>query len=75
MTNVKVILAGLDAYGTMWDGIDMMAGSSDRDCQSCLSNVPLILFSHTGEVRAALDAAKKLPEELRNSSQSPPVMI
>jgi hypothetical protein len=26
MTNVKVILAGLEAYGTMWDGIDMMAG-------------------------------------------------
>jgi hypothetical protein len=28
MTNVKVILAGLEAYGTMWDGIDMMAGKS-----------------------------------------------
>ena len=24
-TNVKVILAGLQAYGQMWDGIDMMA--------------------------------------------------
>lgn len=31
MTNVKVILAGLDAYGTMWDGIDMMAGWSYSD--------------------------------------------
>ena len=27
-TNVKVILAGLQAYGQMWDGIDMMACES-----------------------------------------------
>jgi hypothetical protein len=26
LTNVKVILAGLEAYGTMWAGIDVMAG-------------------------------------------------
>lgn len=25
LTNVKIILGGLEAYGTMWDGIDMMA--------------------------------------------------
>ena len=28
LTNVKVILAGLEAYGTMWAGIDVMAGKS-----------------------------------------------
>ena len=28
LTNVKVILAGLEAYGTMWAGIDVMAGRS-----------------------------------------------
>jgi hypothetical protein len=26
LTNVKVILAGLEAYGTMWGGIEVMAG-------------------------------------------------
>jgi hypothetical protein len=26
LTNVKVILAGLEAYGTMWPGIEAMAG-------------------------------------------------
>ena len=26
LTNVKVILAGLEAYGVMWSGIDVMAG-------------------------------------------------
>lgn len=26
LTNVKVIVAGLEAYGTMWDGIEVMAG-------------------------------------------------
>ncbi len=26
LTNVKVILAGLEAYGSMWAGIDIMAG-------------------------------------------------
>lgn len=25
LTNVKVIVAGLEAYGTMWAGIDVMA--------------------------------------------------
>lgn len=25
LTNVKIILGGLEAYGTMWEGIDMMA--------------------------------------------------
>ncbi|KAJ9120686.1 hypothetical protein QFC22_002617 [Naganishia vaughanmartiniae] len=30
-TNVKVILAGLQAYGQMWDGIDMMACKFDLD--------------------------------------------
>ncbi|WRT65049.1 uncharacterized protein IL334_001991 [Kwoniella shivajii] len=42
LTNVKVILAGLEAYGTMWAGIDTMAG----------------------EVRAALEAATRLPFEV-----------
>jgi len=70
MTNVKVILAGLDAYGTMWDGIDMMAGKLEKSSapRSCI----LTVFLHrSGEVRAALDAAKKLPEEIRNNSLSP----
>lgn len=31
-TNVKVILAGLQAYGQMWDGIDMMASKLDSAC-------------------------------------------
>lgn len=26
ITNVKIILAGLEAYGSMWDGINLMAG-------------------------------------------------
>ena len=26
LTNVKVILAGLEAYGVMWSGIEIMAG-------------------------------------------------
>lgn len=26
LTNVKVILAGLEAYGVMWAGIEVMAG-------------------------------------------------
>lgn len=26
LTNVKVILAGLEAYGVMWSGIEVMAG-------------------------------------------------
>lgn len=28
LTNVKVILAGLEAYGVMWAGIEVMAGES-----------------------------------------------
>ena len=28
LTNVKVILAGLEAYGVMWAGIEVMAGKS-----------------------------------------------
>lgn len=28
LTNVKVILAGLEAYGVMWAGIEVMAGTS-----------------------------------------------
>ncbi|WWD22035.1 hypothetical protein CI109_106523 [Kwoniella shandongensis] len=43
LTNVKVILAGLEAYGVMWAGIDAMAG----------------------EVRAALEAATRLPFEVQ----------
>ncbi|WWC87197.1 uncharacterized protein L201_002083 [Kwoniella dendrophila CBS 6074] len=53
LTNVKVILAGLEAYGTMWAGIDSMAG----------------------EVRAALEAATRLPFEvsaqIENGTASP----
>jgi len=30
LTNVKVILAGLEAYGVMWAGIEVMAGSPPR---------------------------------------------
>jgi hypothetical protein len=30
LTNVKVILAGLEAYGVMWAGIEVMAGESSR---------------------------------------------
>lgn len=29
LTNVKVILAGLEAYGVMWAGIEVMAGESE----------------------------------------------
>ncbi len=31
LTNVKVILAGLEAYGVMWSGIEVMAGESAFD--------------------------------------------
>ncbi|WVR04404.1 hypothetical protein IAU60_001406 [Kwoniella sp. DSM 27419] len=48
LTNVKVILAGLEAYGTMWAGIDAMAG----------------------EVRAALEAATRLPFEVQAQIES-----
>ncbi|WWD00275.1 hypothetical protein V866_007184 [Kwoniella sp. B9012] len=48
LTNVKVILAGLEAYGTMWAGIDAMAG----------------------EVRAALEAATRLPFEVSAQIES-----
>jgi len=54
LTNVRVILAGLEAYGIMWEGIDMMAR----------------------EVRAAVDAATKLPMEIRSQrSNSPPTSL
>ncbi|ORX34355.1 hypothetical protein BD324DRAFT_653133 [Kockovaella imperatae] len=43
LTNVKVIVAGLEAYGVMWDGIGQMGR----------------------EVRAALEAAARLPDEMR----------
>ena len=36
LTNVKVILAGLEAYGTVWPGIDAMAG----ECNSPLEERP-----------------------------------
>lgn len=35
-TNVKVILAGLQAYGQMWDGIDLMACKSRKTPDSCI---------------------------------------
>lgn len=44
LTNVQILAAGLEAYGVMWDGIDMMAR----------------------EVKAAVDAAKRLPLELQS---------
>lgn len=47
LTNVKVILAGLEAYGVMWDGIGAMAT----------------------EVRAALEAASTLPDEVEAIEQ------
>lgn len=53
LTNVQILQAGLEAYGVMWDGIDMMAR----------------------EVKAAVDAAKRLPLELqsqRSTSSGPP---
>jgi hypothetical protein len=40
-----------------------------------MKNARLRLFALTGEVRAALDAAKKLPEELRNGSHSPSTIV
>jgi hypothetical protein len=48
LTNVKVILAGLEAYGVMWDGIGAMAA----------------------EVRAALEAASALPDEVEAIEQA-----
>lgn len=39
-TNVKVILAGLQAYGQMWDGIDLMACKlSHGFCRSRVLNL------------------------------------
>lgn len=29
LTNVRVLLGGLEAYGVMWSGIDIMAGESN----------------------------------------------
>ncbi|WVQ83972.1 hypothetical protein IAT38_006117 [Cryptococcus sp. DSM 104549] len=52
MTNVKVILAGLEAYGVMWAGIDAMAD----------------------EVRAALEAASKLPHEVQAQIEMSPLV-
>ena len=43
LTNTEIIVAGLEAYGQMWAGIEVMAA----------------------EVRAALEAAKSLPGEIR----------
>lgn len=48
LTNVKIILAGLEAYGIMWEGIDMMAR----------------------EVRAAVEAATRLPNEVQSARTS-----
>ncbi|WOO79444.1 Lysine biosynthesis regulatory protein LYS14 [Vanrija pseudolonga] len=48
LTNVKIILAGLEAYGIMWEGIDMMAR----------------------EVRAAVEAATRLPTEVQSARSS-----
>jgi len=30
LTNVRVLLGGLEAYGVMWSGIDIMAGESNN---------------------------------------------
>lgn len=74
-TNVKVILAGLQAYGQMWDGIDMMA------CKSLMvrvtgENTYQVSFSRSSdsaEVKAALEAATKLPAEVAyTNSVTPP---
>lgn len=48
LTNVQILAAGLEAYGVMWDGIDMMAR----------------------EVKAAVDAARRLPTELQSQRSS-----
>ena len=72
LTNVKVILAGLEAYGVMWAGIEVMAGES--------SPLGWLVMSadKSGEVRAALEAASRLPYEIRgqietlSSTASPP---
>jgi hypothetical protein len=71
LTNVRVILAGLEAYGVMWAGIEVMAGKYSGH----------LGWRHTddlGEVRAALEAASRLPYEIRgqietvSSTASPP---
>jgi hypothetical protein len=45
-TNVKVILAGLQAYGQMWDGIDMMACKLDFVCLSTKPCADLLHFPY-----------------------------
>ncbi len=64
---MKVILAGLEAYGQMWDGIKMMAGKLDL-VLSCLLHrgfaLTTIFNDFSGEVRAALEAATRLPEDI-----------
>ena len=65
LTNVKVILGGLEAYGVMWSGIEIMAGMlrvsqfmNDPDGRDL------------GEVKAALEAATRLPHELRSQIET-----
>jgi hypothetical protein len=84
LTNVKVILAGLEAYGVMWAGIDVMAGECCVVYVSPSSGYrPLSVarvISHPvpgwatadilGEVRAALEAASRLPAEIRAQIES-----
>lgn len=71
-TNVKVILAGLQAYGQMWDGIDLMACKFPTSCRY----LEKYSFSHpcrSAEVKAALEAATQLPGEVASSySVTPP---
>ena len=70
MTNVKVILAGLEAYGVMWAGIDVMAGECIIFCLRDLQNHTGRKLTVTGEVRAALEAASRLPAEIRAQIES-----
>lgn len=54
LTNVKIILAGLEAYGTMWEGIDMMAREV-RAAIDAATNLPAeVQSSRTGSLHSSL---------------------
>lgn len=53
MTNIRILVGGLEAYGVMWEGIDAMAK----------------------EVKAAAEAAKTLPKEIRSRKSSSPLSL
>lgn len=72
-TNVRVILAGLQAYGQMWDGIDLMACKSSIDVPLFTKGTHSVGLVNSAEVKAALEAATQLPAEVASSySVTPP---